>query len=85
MNSLTAILSISSLNDRYRLKYANFRRCYSAFLTIVKSYYGPLGTGQYLAVGGGRATMREGHNFISLTLGRAIFLKMTLTGGLRIF
>ena len=38
----TAILSISSLNDRLRLKYANFRRCYSAFLTIVKSYYGPL-------------------------------------------
>ena len=32
----TAIFSISSLNDRYQLKYANFRRCYSAFLTIVK-------------------------------------------------
>ena len=27
----------------------------------------------------------EGHNFFSLTLERAIFLKMTLRGGLRIF
>ena len=51
----------------------------------LKSYYGPLGTGHYLA--GGRATMfwGEGHNFFSLTLERAIFLKMTLRGGLRIF
>ena len=41
------------MNDRYRLKSANFRRCCSAFLTIVKSYYGPLATGHYLAGEGG--------------------------------
>ena len=59
MVHFTAILiSISSVNDLYRLKSANFRRCCSAFLTIVKSYYGPLATGHYSAGGGGgRASM----------------------------
>ena len=65
------------MNDRYRLKSANFRRCCSAFLTIVKSYYGPLATGHYLAgEGGGGAgyyVLEEGHNFFSLTLGGPFF------------
>ena len=54
---------------------------------IVKSYYGPLGTGHYLPGGWGEGyyVLGEGHNFFSLTLGRAVFLKMTLRGGLRIF
>ena len=44
-----------------------------------------LGTGHYLAGGEGYYVWGEGHNFFSLTLGRAIFLKMPLRGGLRFF
>ena len=53
---------------------------FRAWVTCVKSYYGPLGTGHYLPGGEGYYVLGEGHNFFSLTFGRAVFFKNDFEG-----
>ena len=58
--------------------YAAFSRLFTRNIRDRSLFSGEGGRGRYYIWG-------EGHNFFNLTLGSAIFFKMTLRGGLRFF